>query len=359
MNSNPAFKNPLPGVPAIESPFFSRIFDDNSVDPETRRVAVELNTKGFAVIDFPDTDFNAVADAIKRSLHHKYDWSFWYSTGYDNAIGLRIQDAWNDDENVKRIAQNRHIIDLLTKLYGVQAWPFQTLNFPVGTQQHFHTDSIHFSSVPERFMCGVWTALEDITEDAGPLVYYPGSHKWPIYTNEHIGNCVSKMHHRPTQALYEPLWESLVETHGCKPEIFTAKKGQALIWAANLLHGGTKQSNKYKTRWSQVTHYFFDNCAYYTPMTSDPAFGRVEFRTIRNIVNGEKMVHRYAGYEVPQSFIDNVRPLDTYLPANFDARLYLTANPDVAASGMAAADHFLQYGKNEGRKLRPEDPTEL
>jgi ectoine hydroxylase-related dioxygenase (phytanoyl-CoA dioxygenase family) len=29
-------------------------------------------------------------------------------------------------------------------------------------------------------MCGVWVALEDMSEGAGPLEYYPGSHKWPI-----------------------------------------------------------------------------------------------------------------------------------------------------------------------------------
>lgn len=34
------------------------------------------------------------------------------------------------------------------------------------------------------------------------------------------------------------------------------KKGQGLICAANLLHGGSKQTNKALTRQSQVTHYY-------------------------------------------------------------------------------------------------------
>ena len=56
---------------------------------------------------------------------------------------------------------NTGILSLFSTLYGRRAWPFQTLNFPVGTQQHYHSDSVHFSSVPERFMCGVWVDLED------------------------------------------------------------------------------------------------------------------------------------------------------------------------------------------------------
>lgn len=36
-------------------------------------------------------------------------------------------------------------------------------------------------------MCGVWLAMEDIAEEAGPVFYVPGSHKWPILNNTMIG----------------------------------------------------------------------------------------------------------------------------------------------------------------------------
>ena len=39
------------------------------------------------------------------------------------------------------------------------------------------------------------------------------------------------------------------------------------------------------------------------------------------------------------------------LPDGFDAQQYLDANPDVAASGMDAATHYLQSGRHEGRPL--------
>jgi len=348
-------KSLLTGVPHIESPFYTRIFAVEGVDEEARRVAADMATKGFAVIDFPDNEFDCMAESVKDGLRGHYDFDFWRTQGHKAGISLRVQDAWTTNEDVKRIACNAHIIALLSRLYGRQAWPFQTLNFPVGTQQHFHTDSIHFSSSPERFMCGVWVAMEDIDETNGPLMYFPGSHRWPIYTNEHIGKCVAELDGTPTQAIYEAMWRDLVEAHGVQPEYFHAKKGQALIWAANLMHGGTKQLDPARTRWSQVTHYFFDDCAYYTPMMSDPFYGSIAFRTLTNIVTGQQVPNRVAGYEVPARFIETTTPGQTKWreEETFDAQLYLLANPDVAAAGVDPAQHYLQHGIREKRRLRP------
>ncbi len=297
------FQNPLPGVPLVESPFFHDLLADLEVDEATKAVATQLHDQGWAVIDFPDPEIGLRADRIKRSLHSRYDWATWRASGWRSDDGLRIQDAFAFDDDVKQIAANPQITALLSALYSRRAWPFQTLNFPVGTQQHFHSDSIHFSSVPERFMCAVWVALEDIGPEQGPLLYYPGSHKWPIYVNEHIGLCRAGEGDPPTQKAFEALWSSLVRVNGLEPVQFHAKKGQALIWAANLLHGGSHQTNPELTRWSQVTHYYFDNCCYYSPMESDPFYGRIFFRRPMDISTGATMPNVYSGLRVPSSFV--------------------------------------------------------
>ncbi|VXC66111.1 phytanoyl-CoA dioxygenase family protein [Massilia sp. 9I] len=348
-------RNPLPGVPHVESPFFSRLFSGPETDPETRRIALELAVRGFAIIDFPEPGFDNMAERVKRDLHGHYDFAGWRAHGHAAGSSLRVQDAWSFNEDVRRIACNERVIALLSRLYGRQAWPFQTLNFPVGTQQHFHTDSLHFSSSPERFMCGVWVALEDIDASNGPLMYFPGSHRWPIYTNEHIGACVAELGGTPTQAIYEAMWRELVEAHGVQPEYFHAKKGQALIWAANLMHGGTVQRDPARTRWSQVTHYFFEDCAYYTPMMSDPFYGSIAFRTLTSIASGGPVPNRVAGDDVPEKFIEATTPGQTRWREEdaFDPALYLLANPDVAAAGADPAAHYLLHGRREKRRLRP------
>jgi len=348
------FDNPLPGVPHVESPFFDRLFPQDATDAQTLRVARDLREKGFAVLDFPEPEFERLTDEIRGALQDRYDWDYWHAEGHRHGISLRVQDAWEDVSAVRQLACNARVLQLLERLYGRPAWPFQTLNFPTGTQQHIHTDSIHFSSVPERFMCGVWVALEDIGPDQGPLVYYPGSHRWPIYTNEHIGRCITRMPDVPTQQLYEPMWRALIEAHGVEPEYFHARKGQALIWAANLLHGGSPQAAPSLTRWSQVTHYYFDDCAWYTPMLSDPMYGRTTFRRPVNILTGQEMRHRYAGHSIPMEYIvAAVGALDWRALGAFNAEAYLRANPDVAAAGVNPAEHYLKYGVKEKRLLRP------
>src|SRR6185295_9007275 len=158
----------------------------NELPEAVRPVATELHEKGFAVVDFPEENFDVLAAEIIAQLEPKYDFEGWRRgkrTGSKG--GLRIQDGTGLSESVLKIACNRQILDLLSLLYGRKAFPFQTLNFPVGSEQHFHTDSLHFSSLPERFMCGVWVAFEDVGPEQGPLEYYPGSHRFPVLYNEH------------------------------------------------------------------------------------------------------------------------------------------------------------------------------
>ncbi len=137
------------------------------LSPEAVEIARKLREDGFAILDFPDPDFDGLAKRIIRALDGKYGWTGWRNGTTPN---LRLQDVWQKVLEVRRIACNHRILQLLSDLYGRPAFPFQTLNFAVGTQQHFHTDSVHFSSCPERFMAGVWVALEDTDEDNGPLV---------------------------------------------------------------------------------------------------------------------------------------------------------------------------------------------
>ena len=318
------YNNPLPGVPDVESPFFRELFDPAD---EFYQVAKDLNERGFAVLDFPDPDFDEIAAKIKRDLGPLYPWANWFAGDAD----MRQGDMWQSNAEVRRIATNPRVRQILTYLYGRECFPFQTLNFATGTQQHYHTDSVHFSARPERFMCGVWVAFEDVGPDQGPLIYYPGSHKWPIYTREHIGRTYRKRTGSHQEA-FQPMWERLVEVSGVQPERFLPRKGQMLIWASNLLHGGDLQTNRRLTRWSQVTHYYFENCSYYTPLASNEPMGEIHHRRPFNIVTGNPVDCFYNGEVVPDSYLEVTIPGSQGV-GEFDDETYLRLHPDVAASG--------------------------
>ncbi len=178
--------------------------------------------------------------------------------------GSRVFNGWKLSRAVRAVALAPRVLRLLRQLYGREPRPFQTLNFPIGTEQKVHSDVIHFASDPPTFMCGVWVALEDIDLQNGPLVYYPGSHKLPVVTMEDVAPGPGPEHYR----LYEEHVEGLVRRFGLTPHHAVLRKGQCLVWASNLLHGGSVHRDKGRTRHSQVTHYYFEGCQYYSPLSS-------------------------------------------------------------------------------------------
>ena len=209
-------------------------------------------------------------------------------------------------------------------------------------------------------MCGVWLALEDIHPDAGPLTYYPGSHKWPIIYNDLIGKVIGDDKEFLAQKPYEQAWQAMVDTSGIKPEVFCPKKGQALIWAANLLHGGSHQKDPSRTRWSQVTHYYFDDCTYYTPAFSDPMAGNLDLREIVDISTGETVPNIYVDRpigDVMQAVPGVIAPAKLHnptgeFPADFDGARYLKLNPDVSLSGIDPKVHYERHGMAENRPYK-------
>ena len=82
-------------------------------------------------------------------------------------------------------------------------------------------------------MCGVWVALEDIDANNGPLHYYPGSHKLPIFELNDLG-ITGSYQNKPYDIypVYEEFLQSLIEDNGLKKVELYVKKGQAL----SLIH---------------------------------------------------------------------------------------------------------------------------
>ena len=68
---------------------------------------------------------------------------------------------------------------------------------------------------------------------------------------------------------YEEHVQRVIEREGFQPEYGTIRKGQAIVWSANLLHGGSPQRDKERSRHSQVTHYFFEGTRVYTPLMNE------------------------------------------------------------------------------------------
>lgn len=189
----------------------------------------------------------------------------------------RAQDLWRRSPAIKALACDAGVLSFLSKLYGRRAFPFQTLSFVKGSEQKPHADTFHFSSTPERMMCGVWIALEKADEENGPLVYYPGSHRLPVYAPADVGGGDYATNYEPFVAA-----ELSKGRFGRKEALM--KKGEAFLWSANLFHGGAPIRDCSRTRLSLVTHYFFDDCTYVTPMREKD--GKAHTREVYDIAAG-------------------------------------------------------------------------
>ncbi|WP_293062809.1 phytanoyl-CoA dioxygenase family protein [Okeania sp. SIO2B3] len=292
------FTPPLMNLPLVDSPFFEEIFSQLTLDKETKKLVKQFAEQGYIIID--DLGIENIAETTDRIV--KDLTPIYGDKGKVESAWIyhdRIQDAWTFNQDVKKIATSPKIINLLKILYQREPIPFQTLNFKFGTQQSTHSDSIHFSSMPARFMCGVWIALEDIDANNGPLHYYPGSHKLPMFDLNDLG-ITGSYQNKPYDVypIYEEFLQSLIEHNGLKKVELYVKKGQALIWAANLLHGGSPVLDKNRTRYSQVTHYYFSDCMYYIPLLSDPFLHRIHLKEVRNIMTEKVVDHIYNGEKI-------------------------------------------------------------
>lgn len=177
---------------------------------------------------------------------------------------VRLQDAWRDSQAVRTLATLPDVLAMLRGLLGRRAVPFQTLCFPVGTNQRAHSDTIHFDTAPPDRMCGVWLALEDTDAANGPLTVWPGSHRLPRLRPAALGL-------RPTyddHPRYEDAKAAQLAAAGIAVRALHLRRGQAVVWHAHLAHGGAAVTDPARTRLSQATHYVTPPCEVWQPMLS-------------------------------------------------------------------------------------------
>ena len=162
-----------------------------------------------------------------------------------------------DEDSILDIATDKETLEFFAYLNGKSVFPFQTLNFPVATHQKVHSDVIHFDTFPQRgMMTAAWVALEDIHPDSGPLVYYPGSHKMGLWDLDELGVRLDQLSIGKIAEgapLYEDTLAAAIKRLNLKPEYGVLKKGESFVWAASLLHGGSKLNDPTRTRISQVS----------------------------------------------------------------------------------------------------------
>lgn len=242
-----------------ETPFFKKLSDEN------KESALQYDDNGYMILrNFlkPETadQINMEIDKLMEEGTLKF------------IYGGKLMFAIHHSEIIRNIGNDKELLDFLSVLLDGQAKLFQSINFINGSQQKTHSDSIHMTTYPLGGLLGVWIALEDVDETNGALHYIPKSHKLPYFLNSDYDNegTALKIGKKSYRA-YETFLEDKVKELGLKKEIFKAKKGDLLIWHANILHGGEPHTDKNRTRKSLVYHFFDENSVCYHEVTQRPA----------------------------------------------------------------------------------------
>ena len=166
-------------MPWLDSPFAEELIENLSLAPENKQLCRDYRENGYVVIGLRLSE--SLIDSVIESAQPYYRQNALRTFSSES----RIQDAWLAPDHklrcsVRAVATHEHILDTLRLLYQREPVPFQTLNFPVGTEQGTHSDHIHFSSEP-RGSCAVsGLHLKMFTAMQGPCIIIRAAIAYPL-----------------------------------------------------------------------------------------------------------------------------------------------------------------------------------
>lgn len=211
-------------------------------------------------VDAINTEIDLLLE--KKKVHFRYN-------------NRKIMFSMHASDLMHRAATDKRITDVMEFILQMPVVAFQSINFFKGSEQKAHSDSIHMTTFPPGYLIAAWIALEDIDATNGPLFYLPGSHKLPYLLNdtyEHGGGKLllgSEAYEKYELHISDEIQRSIYSE-----KEFHAKKGDVLIWHANLLHGGKAITDPQTTRKSMVVHFYGEDVIKYHEITQRPSLIR-------------------------------------------------------------------------------------
>lgn len=202
---------------------------------------------------------------------------------------VKLLDLYVGSEAAREMTFARPISNFLAAVFECRPLAFQGLYFDHGTEQPIHQDTAYVPVVPPMDMAAAWIACEDVEPGTGELAYYPGSHRFPMFLfpngrrHWEMGEDGWDVHERYLASLHERAAERGIELQHFRP-----RKGDALIWSADLAHGGSEVKHRGTQRRSLVVHY--------CPETREPGYFTKTPEYARRVEWGERGVFASGHY---------------------------------------------------------------
>lgn len=188
-------------------------------------------------------------------------------------------------------------------IVGREVFGAQSSFFFTGSEQPIHHDQVHETTRPYGMSIIMAIAFEDIHPDAGPLVYYPGSHRLGYITADQIASqaglknsqelidrsMLDSLQHKQKYSSdwfkeygiacnlpLSEIWAERIAAAGLEPQYFVAKKGDVLLLHTNLAHGGSAIRDPHLSRKSMVSKYAATGVGFYHEIAPDYKHDRLD-----------------------------------------------------------------------------------
>lgn len=252
--------------PEVASAHIDALLADGRIESDEAEALRGFLANGFMIL--PDvlsaeelTALNAAMDDAVAQKHEGYEWG----------SSQRLHNLHEHYPAVRRLWQHPKVLKLLDLIFDAPARPCQSLSYVFGSQQDHHQDTIHLTAFPAGYMCGVWTALEDVQPESGELVVYPGTHRLPrIYRASVDLPVVENGDWTAFGDKVVTRWQAMLQQGGFQPEVYRPKAGTVLVWHENLMHAGSIRRDLGLSRRSIVCHYFAEGVVGYYDSTGLP-----------------------------------------------------------------------------------------
>lgn len=234
---------------------------ESTASEEAKSVAADLMIRGMAVIK--GVHASELCDQVIGDYHR-------YSAENRNYVDRNLDQFGREkrlvnfhlySEAAMKIGNSPRIQEILDFVFGSRSGVYTSLTFKYGTQQPVHRDTPHFATWPDGYFVGYWTALEDISNEAGPLFYYEGAHRFKIDVAKIWHDVRSDRPELNDQQAYDlalDIYNGIVikesPRHGVHRKVMDMKRGDVAIWHPQLPHGGSPASDPMRSRWSIVCH---------------------------------------------------------------------------------------------------------
>jgi phytanoyl-CoA hydroxylase len=164
----------------------------------------------------------------------------------------KLNDLYLLNSDIREFVLDRRLVAVLRDLIGGDPAVCNSLNFEYGSEQDYHFDTYYMPGPCKDGLVVTSIYLEDVHPDAGPLTFFPGSHRIPPYRFSHGGIYAAP---DEMEAATEYARREL-QSRSLTAEEFMGKKGDVFIWHEQLYHGGRPINDASRTRRSLVTHYW-------------------------------------------------------------------------------------------------------